>query len=105
MEFAIGDAFLAYRSESLRISLRLPERRLSFRMDGFIFCAKRLMDQLMFYQCPHRLRKRAAQTIRMNDAPTRFDSSISIFANHISITSYGARVRGRSDRIEVRDES
>jgi hypothetical protein len=75
MEFAIGDTFLAYRSESLRISLRLPERRLSFRMDGFIFCAERLMDQLMFYQCPHRLRKRAALAFRMNDAPRRFDSS------------------------------
>ena len=74
MKFAIGDTFLAYRSESLRISLRLPERRLSFRMDGFIFCAERLMDQLMFYQCPRPLRKRAALAIRMNDATRRFDS-------------------------------
>jgi len=44
-------------------------------MDGFIFCAERLMDELMFYQCPHHLRKRAAQAIRMNDEQPRFDSS------------------------------
>jgi hypothetical protein len=31
----------------------------SFRMDGFIVCAERLIDQLMFYQCLYGLRKHA----------------------------------------------
>lgn len=78
----------------------------SFRMDGFIFCAERLMDELMFYQCPRPLRKCAAPAIRVNDDRPGFDSSNSLIADYISITSCGIelRMRGCSDRIDVRDE-